>query len=123
LSLNTMSAPCSTYYPCPCTPRLPHSFPTRRSSDLEPRLMLLHFLCVDSLQHLHGPRSPEAYWAIDYVDGLIGRFLATLPADELADRKSTRLNSSHGFLPVAHEVRPTARLRQPGLLRAAPAGG
>ena len=41
----------------------------------EPDLLLLHFLCVDSLQHLHGPRSPEAYWALEYVDGLIGRFL------------------------------------------------
>src|SRR6059036_4290965 len=78
----------------------------------EPRLMLLHFLCVDSLQHLHGPRSPEAYWAIDYVDGLIGRFLATLPADELAERTALFVVWDHGFLPVAHEVRPNARLRQ-----------
>ncbi len=88
----------------------------------EPRLMLLHFLCVDSLQHLHGPRSPEAYWAIDYVDGLIGRFLATLPADELAERTALFVVSDHGFLPVAHEVRPNARLRQLGVLRADPAG-
>src|SRR5213080_2518284 len=88
----------------------------------EPRLMLLHFLCVDSLQHLHGPRSPEAYWAIDYVDGLIGRFLATLPADELAERTALFVVSDHGFLPIAHEVRPNARLRQLGVLRADPAG-
>ena len=88
----------------------------------EPRLMLLHFLCVDSLQHLHGPRSPEAYWAIDYVDGLIGRFLATLPADELAERTALFVVWDHGFLPVAHEVRPNARLRQLGVLRADPAG-
>src|SRR6266481_577968 len=46
----------------------------------EPALLLLHFLCVDSLQHLHGPRSPEAYWALEYVDGLIGRLLGALPA-------------------------------------------
>src|SRR5436305_557967 len=45
----------------------------------EPDLLLVHFLCVDSLQHLYGPRSPEAYWAIEYVDGLIGRFLDSLP--------------------------------------------
>src|SRR5881409_1585532 len=88
----------------------------------EPDLLLLHFLCVDSLQHLHGPRSPEAYWAIDYVDGLIGRFLATLPADELAERTALFVVWDHGFLPVAHEVRPNARLRQLGVLRADPAG-
>src|SRR5262249_8300681 len=38
----------------------------------EPDLLLMHFLCVDSFQHLYGPRSPEAYWAMEYVDGLIG---------------------------------------------------
>ncbi len=87
-----------------------------------PRLLLVHFLCVDSLQHLHGPRSPEAYWAIDYVDGLIGRVLATLPADELAERTALFVVSDHGFLPVGREVRINARLRQLGVLRADPAG-
>jgi predicted AlkP superfamily pyrophosphatase or phosphodiesterase len=88
-----------------------------------PRLLLVHFLCVDSFQHLHGPRSPEAYWAIDYVDGLIRRFLATLPADELTERTAVFVVSDHGFLPVAHDVRVNARLRQLGVLRADPAGG
>src|SRR5207253_136813 len=46
-----------------------------------PDLLLVHFLCVDSLQHLHGPRSPEAYWALEYVDGLIGRFLGGLSGE------------------------------------------
>jgi predicted AlkP superfamily pyrophosphatase or phosphodiesterase len=57
----------------------------------EPRLMLLHFLCVDSLQHLHGPRSPEAYWAIDYVDGLLGS--SSRPCRP-ASRRSARRSSS-----------------------------
>src|SRR5437773_1302998 len=51
----------------------------------EPDLLLVHFLCVDSFQHLYGPRSPEAYWAIEYVDGLIRRFLASLPASVAAE--------------------------------------
>ncbi len=88
-----------------------------------PRLMLVHFLCVDSFQHLHGPRSPEAYWAIDYVDGLIRRLLGTLPADELGERTALFVVSDHGFLPVAHDVRINARLRQLGLLRVDAAGG
>jgi len=87
-----------------------------------PRLLLVHFLCVDSLQHLHGPRSPEAYWAIDYVDGLIQRFVATLPADELGGRTALFVVSDHGFLPVAREIRPNARLRELGVLRADAAG-
>jgi predicted AlkP superfamily pyrophosphatase or phosphodiesterase len=82
-----------------------------------PDLLLVHFLCADSLQHLHGPRSPEAYWAIEYIDGLIARFLSTLPADELRERTALFVVSDHGFLPVGQEVRPNVRLRQLGLLR------
>lgn len=84
----------------------------------EPALLLLHFLCVDSLQHLHGPRSPEAYWALEYVDGLIGRFLATLGDPDL-DRTSVFVVSDHGFLPSSREIRPNVRLRKLGAQREA----
>jgi predicted AlkP superfamily pyrophosphatase or phosphodiesterase len=78
-----------------------------------PDLLLVHFLCVDSLQHLHGPRSPEAHWAIRYVDGLIGRLLAALPEP---DATNVFVVSDHGFLPVTREIRPNVRLRKLGLL-------
>src|SRR5690242_3880804 len=84
----------------------------------EPALLLLHFLCVDSLQHLHGPRSPEAYWAIDYVDGLIGRLLATL-GDPGLERTTVFVVSDHGFLPSQREIRPNVRLRRLGAAREA----
>jgi arylsulfatase A-like enzyme len=84
----------------------------------EPALLLLHFLCVDSLQHLHGPRSPEAYWALDYVDGLIARFLATLDDPRLA-RTTVFVVSDHGFLPSSREIRPNVRLRKLGARREA----
>ena len=80
-----------------------------------PDVMLLHFLCADSHQHLHGPRSPEAYWAIAYIDGLIGRVLASLGADGL-ERTSVVVVSDHGFLPVSRDIRPNVRLRRRGLL-------
>jgi predicted AlkP superfamily pyrophosphatase or phosphodiesterase len=80
-----------------------------------PDLLLVHFLCVDSLQHLYGPRSPEAYWAIEYVDERIGRLLAALPAGAL-DRTNVFVVSDHGFLPVTREIRPNVRLRKLGLL-------
>src|SRR6266496_4681168 len=76
----------------------------------EPNLLLMHFLCVDSLQHLYGPRSPEAYWAIEYVDGLIGRFLDSLPT-AIASETSVFVVSDHGFLPSTREIRPNVRLR------------
>jgi len=84
----------------------------------EPNLLLVHFLCVDSFQHLYGPRSPEAYWALEYVDGLIGRFLASLPAS-VADQTSVFVVSDHGFLPSTREIRPNVRLRRLGALREA----
>lgn len=87
-----------------------------------PDLLLVHFLCVDSFQHLYGPRSPEAYWALRYVDGLIGRLLAGLPAGTLEDRIALFVVSDHGFLPVARDVRPNVRLRQLDLLRVDAAG-
>lgn len=81
-----------------------------------PDLLLVHFLCADSHQHLYGPRSPEAYWAIAYIDGLVGRLLAALGGDGL-DRASVVVVSDHGFLPVSREIRPNVRLRRRGVLR------
>ena len=80
-----------------------------------PDVLLLHFLCADSHQHLYGPRSPEAYWAIAYIDALVGRVLGALGADGL-DRTSVVVVSDHGFLPVSKEIRPNVRLRRRGLL-------
>jgi predicted AlkP superfamily pyrophosphatase or phosphodiesterase len=77
----------------------------------EPNLLLVHFLCVDSFQHLYGPRSPEAYWAIEYVDGLIGRMLDSLPAADV-DQSTVFVVSDHGFLPSTREIRPNVRLRR-----------
>jgi len=83
-----------------------------------PTLLLLHFLCVDSLQHLHGPRSPEAYWALEYVDGLIGRLVAAL-GDPGLDDTTIFVVSDHGFLPSSREIRPNVRLRKLGAQRQA----
>ena len=80
----------------------------------DPSLLLVHFLCVDSLQHLFGPRSPEAYWALEYVDGLVGRILAGLAPDT-----TVFVVSDHGFLPSTREIRPSVRLHALGAAREA----
>lgn len=85
-----------------------------------PDVLLVHFLCVDSLQHLHGPRSPEAYWAMEYVDERIGRLLEALPSPE---ETNVFVVSDHGFLPVTREIRPNVRLRALGLLDVDADGG
>ena len=43
-----------------------------------PRLLLLHFLTLDSYQHDFGTGSPEARWALLQMDALVGRLLDTL---------------------------------------------
>src|SRR5947207_2483966 len=60
--------------------------------------------------------SPEAYWALEYVDGLIGRLLGALPAGAL-DHTTVFVLSDHGFLPSTREIRPNVRLRRLGALR------
>src|SRR5262249_25936163 len=81
-----------------------------------PDLLLVHFLCADSFQHLHGPRSPEAYWALEYVDHCVSRVLAALPAGALEHHTTVLVVSDHGFLPSTREIRVNVRLRQRGLL-------
>jgi Type I phosphodiesterase / nucleotide pyrophosphatase len=83
-----------------------------------PELLLVHFLCTDSFQHLHGPRSPEAYWAIEYVDHQIARLLAALPAGALDRDTVVFVVSDHGFFPSDRGIRGNVRLRQLGLLQA-----
>jgi predicted AlkP superfamily pyrophosphatase or phosphodiesterase len=81
-----------------------------------PDVLLVHFLCVDSFQHLHGPRSPEAYWALEYVDALLGRLRASVPG-AMRDRVTWVIVSDHGFLPSTREIRPNVRLRRLGAVR------
>jgi predicted AlkP superfamily pyrophosphatase or phosphodiesterase len=82
-----------------------------------PDLLLVHFLCADSFQHLHGPRSPEAYWALEYVDHCVSRVLAALPAGALERDTAVLVVSDHGFLPSDREIRVNVRLRQLGLVK------
>jgi predicted AlkP superfamily pyrophosphatase or phosphodiesterase len=81
-----------------------------------PDLLFAHFLCADSFQHLYGPRSAEAYWAIEYIDDRIRRFLDTLTAGALDRDTAVFVVSDHGFLPSTREIRINVWLRQRGLL-------
>ncbi len=59
-----------------------------------PQATFLHFLLVDSLQHDYGVDSPEAIWAIEYVDSLVGDTIAGL------DGTNVILFSDHGHAPT-----------------------
>jgi predicted AlkP superfamily pyrophosphatase or phosphodiesterase len=87
-----------------------------------PDMLMVHFLCADSHQHLYGPRAPEVFWAIEHVDGCIRRLLDALP-DRVRDRAAVVVVSDHGFLPVERDIRPNVRLRRLGALRGDGASG
>jgi predicted AlkP superfamily pyrophosphatase or phosphodiesterase len=87
-----------------------------------PDMLMVHFLCADSHQHLYGPRAPEVYWAIEHIDACIGRLLAALPVG-MRERAAIVIVSDHGFLPVERDIRPNVRLRRLGALRGDAAGG
>src|SRR5699024_12713091 len=89
ISSRTLAAPCILFFrSCPVAHRVPHSFPTRRSSDLGEHLN--HLPAVGPRVHHHG--APQG----------AGDAVGELQAGETPaqgghgqDRKSTRLNSSH----------------------------
>jgi predicted AlkP superfamily pyrophosphatase or phosphodiesterase len=87
-----------------------------------PDMLLVHFLCADSHQHLYGPRTPEVYWAIQHIDACIGRLLDALPAST-RERTAVVVVSDHGFLPVERDIRPNVRLNRLGALRGDPEHG
>ena len=81
-----------------------------------PDLLLVHFLCADSHQHLYGPRTPAVYWAIEHIDHCIRRLLDSLPTST-RERTAVFVVSDHGFLPVDRDIRPNVRLKRLGALR------
>src|SRR5690554_7192906 len=70
--------------------RAPHSFPTRRSSDLvdEYAVVVVADLASPQQEYHHRPRAGAGLIALGQIERV-------WQADVLVDRKSTRLNSSH----------------------------
>src|SRR5437764_10240747 len=87
---SSFSAPRRFFIQSYADPRDLHSFPTRRSSDLEDLAVL-----IDDVDRRHHVRMPDARGEARFVDEHV---------DERAiagDRKSTRLNSSHRCISYA----------------------
>jgi predicted AlkP superfamily pyrophosphatase or phosphodiesterase len=87
-----------------------------------PRLMLLHFLTLDSFQHDYGVNSPETRWALVEMDALLGRLLDTVR--ELGRLESTVVMAfgDHGFVDVTTTYHVNDMLREEGLLEVNEAG-
>jgi predicted AlkP superfamily pyrophosphatase or phosphodiesterase len=81
-----------------------------------PDVMLVHFLVVDSFQHDHGVDSPEARWALEYVDRLIGSLVDELAAVGRLEQTNVVVVGDHGFAPVDRRTLPNVVLHAEGLL-------
>ena len=58
-------------------------------------VILGHFLLYDSFQHDFGVGSPEALWALRYIDSLIGRIMDTAEAEKI-ENLNFMVFSDHG---------------------------
>ncbi|MFZ4768345.1 MAG: alkaline phosphatase family protein, partial [Roseimicrobium sp.] len=80
-----------------------------------PNLALLHLVELDHVQHLKGPRSPEAYDAVKLEDALVGEVWAHLQR-EFPGKCTLVVVSDHGFFSFEQQILPNVLLRQRGLL-------
>lgn len=79
-----------------------------------PDLLMIHFLLSDSLQHDYGVHSPEAYYAIEHCDLLLGHLLRTLDMLGMRPRTNLIVCSDHGHAANQYEVRPNYLFQQRG---------
>src|SRR5207245_11765995 len=101
--LRALAAPaCTSSSPPLSHPRLPPSFPTRRSSDLAVRTEVSlppFYLENNETARRAGVSPPPLRGVLDALHGLGFQASTTLFREK--DRKSTRLNSSHGSISYA----------------------
>lgn len=82
----------------------------------KPRLMLLHFLTLDSTHHRYGPGSLAASGAMAFLDGQVARVIDALQAAGLGSKTTMMIVSDHGFHTTKRVIRANAVLRQAGLI-------
>jgi type I phosphodiesterase/nucleotide pyrophosphatase len=87
-----------------------------------PELLLVHYLALDCYQHDFGPASPEAWWALRYVDQELGRVLDALARADLVEPTAIVVTSDHGFTATETRIAPNVWLRRQGLLEIDAAG-
>ena len=82
----------------------------------KPRLMLLHWLTLDSTHHRYGPGSLAASGAMAFLDAQVARILDAVKVAGLESKTTFVIVSDHGFHTTKRLIRGNAVLRQAGLL-------
>ena len=80
-----------------------------------PNLALLHLADVDHFQHLHGPRTPEAYAAIKIADDCVRQIWDEMQR-QFPGRATIVIVSDHGFSAIERMLYPNVLLRKAGLI-------
>jgi predicted AlkP superfamily pyrophosphatase or phosphodiesterase len=79
-----------------------------------PHLLLLHMFESDSALHDHGPDSPEAYEAIERLDGYVAQLIRAAEEAGLGGRLNLAVVSDHGFLETRQQLNPNTVFREQG---------
>jgi predicted AlkP superfamily pyrophosphatase or phosphodiesterase len=82
----------------------------------KPRLMLLHFLTLDSTHHRYGPGALAASGAMAFLDAQVARVVDAVKAAGLESKTTMMIVSDHGFHTTKRLIRANAVLRQAGLI-------
>jgi predicted AlkP superfamily pyrophosphatase or phosphodiesterase len=85
-----------------------------------PKLLLLHLLATDLVQHQSGPKSPAAYSALTTADAEIAEVVKALGDSALREQTTLVVASDHGFARPLKLINPNVILRKAGLLRPGP---
>ncbi|WP_298860514.1 alkaline phosphatase family protein [uncultured Gimesia sp.] len=81
-----------------------------------PNLLMIHLVEVDHIEHQYGPRSPEAYWSVSYIDDRLRDIAEAIKLSPHGDKTTLVIASDHGFYPITKDIRPNVLLKKAGLL-------
>jgi predicted AlkP superfamily pyrophosphatase or phosphodiesterase len=82
-----------------------------------PRLMCLHLMSVDALEHGFGRQSHEAYWAINDSDQRVRQVVEAVEAAGLKEKTTFVVTADHGFITYTKQILPNVVLKQAGMIK------
>ncbi|HEY0161586.1 MAG TPA: ectonucleotide pyrophosphatase/phosphodiesterase [Edaphobacter sp.] len=82
----------------------------------QPRLLLMHLLQSDSIQHEYAPLTKAAFTAYAYADSCIARIIEATRKAGLLDRTTFFILSDHGFDAYTHVLNLNVAFAQKGYL-------
>lgn len=77
-----------------------------------PNVLLVHLVELDHVEHRHGPRTPEAYWAVSYEDDRVRDIVEAARRSPKGDRTTIIVASDHGFFHIDKDIRPNVLLKK-----------